>query len=364
MLWQCLTVLHPESAPLPAASLRAALARWFSAHGRVLPWRTNPSPYAVLVSEFMLQQTQVATVIPFFVRWLERFPTLPRLAEASEDDVLHLWQGLGYYSRARNLHRAAKAVMERFGGEVPSDPALLASLPGVGPYAAGAIAAFAFDRSVPTVDANIARVLARLDNVRTPVDSPAGNRLIWSLATSLLPEHEGGRLHTSALMELGALVCLPKKPQCLVCPVHAYCRAQEPETLPQKAPRRATIQLMEYAAWIVGAEGVLLERQTGRRSGGLWSLPKMESPPATEALFQTIYPFTHHRVTLHVHAAPPPAALSEAQRWFALERILDEAALPAGHRRAVAALLAARLPAPIGAFSPPASVQEHTSALL
>ncbi len=364
MLWQCLTVLHPESAPLPAASLRAALARWFSAHGRVLPWRTNPSPYAVLVSEFMLQQTQVATVIPFFVRWLERFPTLPRLAEASEDDVLHLWQGLGYYSRARNLHRAAKAVMERFGGEVPSDPALLASLPGVGPYAAGAIAAFAFDRSVPTVDANIARVLARLDNVRTPVDSPAGNRLIWSLAASLLPEHEGGRLHTSALMELGALVCLPKKPQCLVCPVHAYCRAQEPETLPQKAPRRATIQLMEYAAWIVGAEGVLLERQTGRRSGGLWSLPKMESPPATEALFQTIYPFTHHRVTLHVHAAPPPAALSEAQRWFALERILDEAALPAGHRRAVAALLAARLPAPIGAFSPPASVQEHTSALL
>ena len=363
MLWQCLTVLHPESAPLPAASLRAALARWFSAHGRVLPWRTNPSPYAVLVSEFMLQQTQVATVIPFFVRWLERFPTLPRLAEASEDDVLHLWQGLGYYSRARNLHRAAKAVMERFGGEVPSDPALLASLPGVGPYAAGAIAAFAFDRSVPTVDANIARVLARLDNVRTPVDSPAGNRLIWSLAASLLPEHEGGRLHTSALMELGALVCLPKKPQCLVCPVHAYCRAQEPETLPQKAPRRATIQLMEYAAWIVGAEGVLLERQTGRRSGGLWSLPKMESPPATEALFQTIYPFTHHRVTLHVHAAPPPAARSEEQRWFALERILDEAALPAGHRRAVAALLAARLPAPIGAFSP-ASVQEHTSALL
>ncbi len=369
-------MLHPESPTLPAAPLRAALARWFTAQGRTLPWRTNPSPYGVLVSEFMLQQTQVATVVPFFVRWMERFPDLIRLAEAAEDDVLRLWQGLGYYSRARNLHRAAKLVVDRFGGVLPSDPALLASLPGVGPYAAGAIASFAFDRPAPAVDANIARVLARLANVRQPIDAPAGNRIIWALASALLPEQDGGRLHTSALMELGALVCLPKKPQCLVCPVRSHCRAQEPETLPQKAPRKPTIQRREDAAWIRSEQGILLERQTGRRSGGLWSLPKLEVHQTTEPLFQTVYPFTHHRVTLQVHAAPPPAVLSAEQRWFAPERILDEAALPAGHRRAVAALLdpqlvgtqlvpqmAASRSKPNRAI-PPVTVTERTSPLL
>jgi A/G-specific adenine glycosylase len=324
----------------------------------------------------MLQQTQVATVVPFFVRWMERFPDLIRLAEAAEDDVLRLWQGLGYYSRARNLHRAAKLVVDRFGGVLPSDPALLASLPGVGPYAAGAIASFAFDRPAPAVDANIARVLARLANVRQPIDAPAGNRIIWALASALLPEQDGGRLHTSALMELGALVCLPKKPQCLVCPVRSHCRAQEPETLPQKAPRKPTIQRREDAAWIRSEQGILLERQTGRRSGGLWSLPKLEVHQTTEPLFQTVYPFTHHRVTLQVHAAPPPAVLSAEQRWFAPERILDEAALPAGHRRAVAALLdpqlvgtqlvpqmAASRSKPNRAI-PPVTVTERTSPLL
>ncbi len=338
-LWQSVKVLNPESAPLPAASLRALLARWFSTQGRILPWRTHPAPYAVFVSEFMLQQTQVTTVVPYFTRWMERFPTLQRLADASEDDVLRLWQGLGYYSRARNLHKAAKLVVERFGGVLPSDPALLAALPGIGPYAAGAIAAFAFDLPVPSVDANIARVIARLANVRLPVDTPAGNRRIWSLASALLPDREGGRLHTSALMELGALVCLPKKPQCLVCPVHSLCRAQEPETLPIKAPRKATIQITESAAWILGEEGILLDRQTGRRGGGLWSLPKMAQPPPSEPLFRTVYPFTHHRVTLHIYAAPPPDTLSAQQRWFPPNRILEEAALLAGHRRAVEALL-------------------------
>ncbi len=356
-------MLHPESTTLPSASLRAALAQWFTAHGRVLPWRTDPAPYAVLVSEFMLQQTQVVTVIPYFVRWMERFPTLPRLAEASEDDVLRLWQGLGYYSRARNLHRTARLVMEWFGGELPSDPALLSTLPGVGPYAAGAIAAFAFDRPVPTVDANIARVLARLANVRLPVDSPAGNRAIWSIAAALLPDQSGGRLHTSALMELGALVCLPKKPQCLVCPVRSLCRAQEPENLPVKAPRKTIVQLREYAAWILGKDGILLERQTGRRSGGLWSLPTLESPPPAEPLFETVYPFTHHRITLQVYAAPPSDALSPDQQWFVPERILDEAALPAGHRRAVAALLPFLSGLPGGAEALPSSDPAQTSEL-
>ncbi len=342
-LWQSVGVPHPEDDPLPAESLRAGLARWFVAHGRMLPWRSDPSPYAVLVSEFMLQQTQVATVVPYFIRWMGRFPTLRELAAASEDEVLRHWQGLGYYSRARNLYRAARAVMERFHGEVPADPAALSSLPGVGPYAAGAIAAFAHDRAVPAVDANIARVLARLANVRLPVDSTLGKRKIWSVAASLLPEKEGGRLHTSALMELGALVCLPKKPLCLVCPVRAFCRVPDPEALPVKAPRRETVQRREFVAWILSAEGLLLERQTGRRSGGLWSLPRLDAAPTLPALFKTVYPFTHHKITLEVHEAAVPEALSPEQRWFARERVLDEAALPAGHRRAVSALLAGRL---------------------
>ncbi len=337
--WQSALVAHPESAPLPAATLRTALARWFSAHGRKLPWRSDPSPYAVLVSEFMLQQTQVSTVIPFFQRWIEQFPTLSSLADASEADVLLLWQGLGYYSRARNLHRSAKVVMERFGGKLPADPESLASLPGVGPYAAGAIAAFAFDQPVAAVDANIARVLARLADFRLPVDSSSGKRRIWELAAEMLPEKEGGRMHTSALMELGALVCLPRKPQCLVCPVQTHCRAQDPETLPVKAPRKATVDKKEFAAWILGPRGLLLERQTGRRSGGLWLLPLLETPPPSTPLFQTVYPFTHHRITLEIHELPAPARLAAEQRWFSRKNVLDEAAMPSGHRRAVAALL-------------------------
>ncbi len=324
-----------------APIIRQKLADWFHTAGRQLPWRSNPSPYAVLVSEFMLQQTQVVSVIPYFQRWMERLPSLAELATAHEDTVFQLWQGLGYYSRARNLHRAAQEVVARFAGNLPSEPALLATLPGVGPYSAGAIASFAFDKPAAAVDANIARVLARLANIDTPIDSTEGNRLLWQLATDLLPEKTGGRLHTSALMELGALICLPKNPKCLMCPIRPECRATDPESIPRKAPRKPTIALEEYAAWIVHEGTVLLEQQTGRRAGGLWKLPLLAGAPEGEALFETVYPFTHHRITLRVHTAPRPLELSSAQRWFALSNVLDEAALPAGHRRALKALVPA-----------------------
>jgi A/G-specific adenine glycosylase len=326
--------------PNAAKTLRHKLAQWFQQNGRSLPWRDSPTPYAVLVSEFMLQQTQVLSVIPYFQRWMEKFPTLASLAAASEDQVLLLWQGLGYYSRARNLHRAAQKVIADFGGEIPSDPALLATLPGVGPYSAGAISAYGFDRPSAAVDANIARVLARLSNQQTPVDTPEGTRLLWKLAESLLPPEAGGRLHTSALMELGALVCVPKNPQCLLCPVSDACKAAAPETLPRKAQRRTTVALDENASWVVANACVLLEQQKGRRSGGMWKLPAVSAPPEDQPLFKTTYPFTHHKITLRVHPAAPPSLLAENQRWFALETVLDEAALPAGHRRALLALLA------------------------
>ena len=326
--------------PKAAQNLRSKLAAWFHKNGRSLPWRDRPDPYAVLVSEFMLQQTQVISVIPYFQRWMEAFPTLEALASAPEDRVLRLWQGLGYYSRARNLHKAAQKVIADFCGKIPSSPKDLANLPGVGPYSAGAIASFGFDLPAAAVDANIARVLARLSNQQTPVDSTEGNRLLWGLAESLLPEHAGGRLHTSALMELGALVCLPKNPQCLLCPIHAECTATEPDTLPRKSPRKATVAQDEHALWVVSEARVLLEQQKGRRSGGLWKLPVTSDPSAEEVLFETVYPFTHHKITLRVRRGGPPQSLTEHQRWFALDTVLDEAALPAGHHRALVALMA------------------------
>ncbi len=323
---------------------RSALYAWFVRHARRLPWRDDPAPYAVMVSEFMLQQTQVATVIPYFQRWMQRFPDIETLASAEEDAVLSVWQGLGYYSRARNLHAAARAVVSHHRGRIPEDPELLRALPGVGSYSAGAIAAFAFDKRVPTVDANIARVLARVGDIQTPVDSAAGKKAVWDLAEAFLPECDGGRLHTSALMELGALVCTPRQPQCLLCPIQTHCRAAVPEALPRKAPRRKTEKLTEHAAWIETPHGILLEQQTGKRATGLWKLPGLPVTwePNGEPLFTTIYGFTHHRITLKVYAGPTPADQSETLRWFQHDTVLREAPLVAAHRRALRALIGSK----------------------
>lgn len=315
---------------------RARLTAWFRRHGRDLPWRRDTSPYAVLVSEFMLQQTQVATVIPFFERWMRRFPGFATLAAASEADVLSLWQGLGYYSRARNLHRAAKFVMEHFSGELPDDDETIASLPGVGRYTVGAIAGFAFDRAVPTVDGNIARVLARVLDYRAPVDSREGQTLVWQAAEALLPTR-GGRLYTSALMELGALLCTPRAPQCLICPVRELCAAKEPEKLPIKKARARTVALDEPCAWIHRDGSILLEHQTGPRWRGLWKLPRTE-PRDVLPLHTAEYPFTNHRVTLRIFAARAPRVLPAHLAWVR-EADLDALPLTAPHRRAIRALL-------------------------
>lgn len=316
---------------------RARLTAWFRRHGRDLPWRRDTSPYAVLVSEFMLQQTQVATVIPYFERWMQRFPDFGTLAAAREEDVLSLWQGLGYYSRARNLHRAAKLVVEEHGGELPDD---VASLPGIGRYTAGAIAAFAFDRAVPTVDGNIARVIARLLDLHTPIDSADGQAAIWQAASALLPPR-GGRLYTSALMELGALLCTPRNPQCLLCPVREFCSATEPEKIPVKKPRARTVALDEPCGWIHRRGELLLEQQTGSRWRGLWKLPRIE-PPELAPLHVLEYPFTNHRVTLRVFAASAPKTAQDNQAWIR-EADLEALPLVAPHRRAIRALLESSL---------------------
>ncbi len=214
----------------PAQTFARSLLRWYDRSRRDLPWRVpvgsteKLDPYHVLVSEAMLQQTQVATVVPYYHRFLARFPTLADLAAADEQDVLRLWQGLGYYSRARNLQAAARKVVSDFGGELPSERDELLRLPGVGLYTAGAVASIAFGRRAPIVDGNVARVLCRVDRITTDPRERATLDVLWRRAEEVLPESRTGDFN-SAMMELGATVCTPRSPQCLLCPVREHCEA-------------------------------------------------------------------------------------------------------------------------------------------
>jgi len=313
-----------------------SLHRWFKLRGRDLPWRRTHDPYAILVSEFMLQQTQVATVISYYQRWLDRFPDFAALARAKESDVLHAWQGLGYYARARHLHATGKFVAENFGGKLPADVARIAQLPGIGRYSAGAIASFAFDLPAPIVDANIARVLARLTNWKIPIDTSAGRAHLWQTATALLPT-TGVREHNSALMDLGATICLPRQPRCAECPVRSFCRAQRPALLPAKKKRPATVYLTEAHALTRRRNHVLLE-QARKRWRGMWILPPLPAAPRHRPLLQLDFPFTHHRITLAVFAQSGPTLPKDHQQWFPL-RTLDRLPVPSPHRRALVKLL-------------------------
>ena len=316
--------------------LRRELLNWFALHGRNLPWRRTRDPYAILVSEFMLQQTQVTTVLPYYEKWLERFPDFATLARADESAVLHSWQGLGYYARARNLHAAAKFVVANFHGKLPADAAKLAKLPGVGRYTAGAVACFAFYLPAPVVDANIARVLARLTNLQIPIDSSCGRDRLWQTATALLPPTRA-RAHNSALMDLGATICLPRQPLCGQCPVRKFCRAENPATLPLKKRKPRTVLLAEHHAFTVRSRRILLE-QSRQRWRGMWILPRLTVTLRSRPLLQLVFPFTHHRITLSVFARPQPKSPNENQRWFPL-RALSTLPLPSPHRRALAQLL-------------------------
>ncbi len=333
---------HPasaeKSARLDPAPFRKALVAWFKKSGRDLPWRRTRDPYAILVSEIMLQQTQVVTVLDYYARWMKRFPDFATLAGAAEAAVLAQWQGLGYYSRARNLHRAAQMVMSDHAGKMPVAPGEIQKLPGIGRYTAGAVATFAFDVSTPIIDANIARVLARLLDLRTPVDSTAGQAVVWGEAEALQPGRNAG-IFNSAIMELGALVCLPRSPKCPLCPVREFCRATDPESLPVKKPRRKTVELSEQCGWIINKGRLLLEQQAGTRWRGLWKLPLLRGGAASAPLLQLTYPFTHHRVTLAVFSQSAPDSLASLQRWFKIKD-LEQVAIAAPHRRAIGQLQA------------------------
>lgn len=283
----------------------------------------------------MLQQTQVATVIDYFERWMERFPTFASLAAAEENDVLHAWQGLGYYSRARNLRRAAQAVVARHGGQLPPDGDAIRALPGIGPYTAGALAAFAFDLPEPAIDANVARVLARLFDLQTPIDSTAGARQLQHYGQALQPKAHG-RAFNGALMELGALICLPRQPRCPQCPVAKFCAASDPAPLPRKKPRHPTVQVELTHVYRRRAGRILLDQQQGPRWKGLWILPAAGDPFDGEELLTIRYPITHHQVTMRI--TDGPAAPSGNQRWFPLD-LVETLPMPTPHRRALRHLL-------------------------
>lgn len=314
------------------------LLRWYNKHGRDLPWRRTRSPYAVLVSEFMLQQTQVATVLPYYNEWLRRFPNFSALAEASQADVLHAWQGLGYYARARNLRATAKLIIKSPRGRFPREIIRMRQLPGIGRYTAHAIATFAFDQSVPVVEANTARVLSRLFDLRLPIDRAAGRDALWKHAAELLPQRRSARIYNSALMDLGALICLPQ-PKCAICPVKQFCRASQPEILPLKKPRSRPKKLIENHVFVMSKNKILLQ-QADYRWRGMWILPRARTRSTiNNALYRSAFPFTHHRVTLTVYPPGPQQIGSREARWFRVQSI-EAIPIPSPHRRAISSLLA------------------------
>ncbi|MEI6034530.1 MAG: A/G-specific adenine glycosylase [Verrucomicrobiae bacterium] len=302
-----------------------ALRAWFRKSGRDLPWRRTRDPYAILVSEFMLQQTTVAAVIPYFERWMRAFPDVPSLARADERDVLGHWQGLGYYSRGRNLLRTAREIAKRFGGAIPCELRILRGFPGIGPYTAAAVAAFAFDDCVPVLDANIIRVIARLADYKDPVTAAAGRLFLDRTARRFLPE-SGGRDHSSALMDLGATICTPGVPDCPACPVRKFCSAKNPEKIPWKPPRKSVIRERDARGFATRGDEVFLVPSDGPRWRGLWLLPP--APPGDKPILEITFAVTRHRICMEVFRVRP----SKSWTPFPLAALPP---MPTPHRRAL-----------------------------
>jgi A/G-specific adenine glycosylase len=328
--------------PPPPAAIQALLD-WFRDQARDYPWRKTTDPYAILVSEMMLQQTRIQTVLErgYYTRWMKRFPDITTLAAAEETEVLRLWEGLGYYSRARNLLRTARAVVDRHGGQFPSSVAELEKLPGVGPYTARAVAAFAFDAPVPVIDGNVIRVVTRWIGYREPVDTATGARSIHDTTAAMVPE-AGGRAFGSAVMELGQVICLPRNPHCEGCPIMRWCvsRDKEPQLLPIKKPRSAITEIEETAIFAIRDGKILLHRESGRRRHGLWKLPERDASggDAGPILLETTYSITRYKVRLKIHRAPGDMSPGPDEAWIPLSE-LDHHPMPSPYRRALQVLV-------------------------
>ena len=340
------------------------LLEWYRRHKRELSWRDSEDPYHVWVSEIMLQQTRVAQMGEYFERFVARFPTVRDLAEAGEGEVLKVWEGLGYYSRARNMHRAAQQVVEAGDGELPDTYAGLIALPGIGPYTAAAVSSIAFDRDHPVLDGNVTRVLCRLLRIEEePTRSAVKTRLIGA-AEKLLARGEAGDFN-QGMMELGARVCKPQGPQCAACPVADLCRAraelEDPSVLPVRSRKKVKPHFQVTAGLIwKGSELLIAQRPADGMLGGLWEFPGGKQEPGEslqeclvreireeldfeievgEHLVSVDHAYSHFSITLHAFAAQyvsgQPRAIGCADwRWIAPQE-LDDFALPRTDRRIV-----------------------------
>jgi A/G-specific adenine glycosylase len=328
------------------------LLNWYKTNARSLPWRGHSDAYAVWISEIMLQQTRVDTVIPYYLRWLERFPNLQLLAASSEQDVLNVWEGLGYYSRARSILKAARVIEEKYGGKFPDERKELEKLPGLGRYTAAAIASIAFGRDEVVLDGNVKRVLSRCFNLSEPIDTPSGEKLLWQKAESLLPSGKAGE-YNQAVMDLGATVCTPRTPACSACPLAGICEAKRlelQEVLPVISQKKPIPHYLVVAAVLQKGEKVLIARRPSKGLlGGLWEFPggKVEEGESyVEALQREIreelgteievgaeigvykHAYTHFKVTLHAFktglSGLEPVALEASElRWVAPDKLGD-----------------------------------------
>lgn len=349
----------------------APLLTWYAKNKRDLPWRRDAhDPYRVWISETLLQQTQVTTVIPYYYRFLARFPTVNALAHARLDAVLKTWEGAGYYARARNLHRAAREIVQRFDGRIPDTVDRLLTLPGVGRYTAGAIASIAFNRNAPILDANVTRVLCRYFNVRGNPKRTVVQKTLWELAEDLIPRGRAGQFN-QAMMDLGATICTRRSPACTVCPLQVNCFARQnglQELLPTKGIKK-TIPHQQIAVGVIYKGGKILIARRHPRAllGGLWEFPggKRER---TESLKQCVirevreelgievapeeriavveHAYSHFTITLHAYRCrflrgTPRALGCAAFRWVSPQG-LSRYAFPAANRKIIAQLMAAR----------------------
>ena len=340
---------HPLERKDTLESFRDSLLAWYDEHKRKLPWRSEPSLYKTVVSEFMLQQTRVSTVLPYFERWMKQFPDFSALAEAPEEQVLKAWEGLGYYRRARNLHQAARIIVESHSGSVPTDLEALRALPGVGEYTTGAVASIAFDVPTPAVDGNVRRVLARFFDEERP--DPAWLRRV---AREILSRDRPGDWN-QALMELGATVCKPRSPRCDRCPVSRWCSAYALGTVderPAPPPRREIKKsVVNLAVFHCRGEVFLQRRPESGLLAGLWAFPESGHEIASAHALHlglspmgkpTALPPVEHRFT-HLHVRYVPTMLEvdrdekvggvgERGRWVGLDG-LEDLALPVAQRK-------------------------------
>ncbi len=323
------------------AELQKALLKWFDRNQRDLPWRKTKDPYSVFVSEMMLQQTQVKTVIPYYERFMRELPDWTSLAVAPEEKVLKLWEGLGYYRRARNLRLAAQMIARDFKGKLPDQLDQIRILPGVGPYSAGAILSIAFQKPIPLVDGNVKRVFSRLFLLKGSLKSGIGRENVWKLAQSLVPAKQPGD-YNQALMELGATTCLPENPLCLLCPLNFLCQAAQKglqNKFPETTPAPEIVEVFMSALLIRNKNKFLLRKRPEKEKWlkGLWEFPSAEGVTFEEALrkserllkikawrkeLQEVrHQITNHRIRLKFFQAPVPKTgkLPVGFKWVSME---------------------------------------------